>query len=564
MRLFVLTLIWVTVLTGCAGQAPAPLDTRNDADATPPASEREEATYHLMLGEMALQRGQLSEAVREYRLAAEAGSDPSVAERATELALMLEDEDEALLAARRWYELSPGQEAAASQYAVLLINAGKTRLAIDVVRDLKAVYEASDEPHATIFLMSVAAEVDDSTVALEVMRKVLGKMPSDAGSLVVLSSLSQAEGEDEQAEKYARAAVAAEPDWGTAVMQLARVLVRSGRVDEGLSLAGKHVAAGAEISARLEFASLLSLAGDYAAAGLILEQILLERPGLPPALSMMGYVEYRAGRPENARRYYSRLAASGRHFDEAYFYLGQITLDQGDGETAAQIFQMVPEGDYFLASQFGIRDALVLAGKPDAAMEYLQQVAETHPEHQAQMLIAQAELLGQQNRSAEAIALYQQALEMDPGNIQLRYGMAMALEQSGQVDQAIEMLRWIVKQDPKDATALNALGYTLADHNRDMVEAYRYISEAYKQEPLNPAIVDSMGWVEYRRGNLELALDYLRQAYDLFPDAEIAAHMGEVLWMLGRRDEARDVWEQALAKYPENPALLGVMEQFGQ
>ena len=564
MRLFVLTLIWVTVLTGCAGQAPAPLDTRNDADATPPASEREEATYHLMLGEMALQRGQLSEAVREYRLAAEAGSDPSVAERATELALMLEDEDEALLAARRWYELSPGQEAAARQYAVLLINAGKTRLAIDVVRDLKAVYEASDEPHATIFLMSVAAEVDDSTVALEVMRKVLGKMPSDAGSLVVLSSLSQAEGEDEQAEKYARAAVAAEPDWGTAVMQLARVLVRSGRVDEGLSLAGKHVAAGAEISARLEFASLLSLAGDYAAAGLILEQILLERPGLPPALSMMGYVEYRAGRPENARRYYSRLAASGRHFDEAYFYLGQITLDQGDGETAAQIFQMVPEGDYFLASQFGIRDALVLAGKPDAAMEYLQQIAETHPEHQAQMLIAQAELLGQQNRSAEAIALYQQALEMDPGNIQLRYGMAMALEQSGQVDQAIEMLRWIVKQDPKDATALNALGYTLADHNRDMVEAYRYISEAYKQEPLNPAIVDSMGWVEYRRGNLELALDYLRQAYDLFPDAEIAAHMGEVLWMLGRQDEARDVWEQALAKYPENPALLGVMEQFGQ
>lgn len=564
MRLFVLTLIWVTVLTGCAGQAPAPLDTRNDADATPPASEREEATYHLMLGEMALQRGQLSEAVREYRLAAEAGSDPSVAERATELALMLEDEDEALLAARRWYELSPGQDAAARQYAVLLINAGKTRLAIDVVRDLKAVYEASGEPHATIFLMSVAAEVDDSTVALEVMRKVLGKMPSDAGSLVVLSSLSQAEGEDEQAEKYARAAVAAEPDWGTAVMQLARVLVSSGRIDEGLSLAGKHVAAGAEISARLEFASLLSLAGDYAAAGLILEQILLERPGLPPALSMMGYVEYRAGRPENARRYYSRLAASGRHFDEAYFYLGQITLDQGDGETAAQIFQMVPEGDYFLASQFGIRDALVLAGKPDAAMEYLQQVAETHPEHQAQMLIAQAELLGQQNRSAEAIALYQQALEMDPGNIQLRYGMAMALEQSGQVDQAIEMLRWIVKQDPKDATALNALGYTLADHNRDMVEAYRYISEAYKQEPLNPAIVDSMGWVEYRRGNLELALDYLRQAYDLFPDAEIAAHMGEVLWMLGRRDEARDVWEQALAKYPENPALLGVMEQFGQ
>lgn len=551
------------VLTGCAGQTSAPTDSSGEAG-TPAASEREEATYHLMLGEMALQRGQLDEAVREYRLAAEAGSDPSVAERATELALMVGDEDEALLSAGRWYELAPGQEAAASQYAVLLINAGKTRLATEVVRDLKAIYEAAGEPHAALLLMSVAAEADDSGMALEVMTRVLGKMPSDAGSLVVLSSLSQAEGEDKQAEKYARAAVVAEPDWGTAIMQLAHVLVSTGRVDEGLALAGKHVAAGAEISARLEFARLLSLSGDYAAAGLILEQILLERPGLPPALSMMGYVEYRAGRPENARRYYSRLAASERHFDEAYYYLGQISLDQGDGEAAAQIFQMVPEGDYFLAAQFGIRDALVLAGKPDAALEYLQQVAETYPQYQAQMLIAQAELLGQQDRSTEAIELYRQALEMDPENVQLRYGMAMALEQSGQVDQAIEMLRWMVERDPEDATALNALGYTLADHQRDIGEAYRYISKAYKKEPLNPAVVDSMGWVEYRRGNLALALDYLRQAYDLFPDAEIAAHMGEVLWVLGRQEEARSVWEQALAQDPENQALLSVIEQFGQ
>jgi len=126
------------------------------------------------------------------------------------------------------------------------------------------------------------------------------------------------------------------------------------------------------------------------------------------------------------------------------------------------------------------------------------------------------------------------------------------------------MLRWVVRQDPGDATALNALGYTLADHKRDMEEAYRYISEAYKQEPLNPAVVDSMGWVEYRRGNLESALDYLRKAYALLADAEIAAHLGEVLWMLGNPDEARSVWEQALVQDPEHPALIGVMEKFDQ
>jgi tetratricopeptide (TPR) repeat protein len=562
MRLFVLTFVWAVLAAGCAGQAPETKQTGADTGSGAELSDRGEATTHLMLGEMAMQRGQLDEAATEYRLAAEAGSDPSVAERATDLALTLNNQDEALLSARRWYELAPEQEAAVAQYAILLMNAGETRLAAPVLGDLKQIYAATGEANSAINLLPVALQVEDSTVALETLKQVLGKRPRDAGSLVVLSSLYHVVDRNEEAEKLARAAVKADPNWVVASMQLARVLVGSGKVDEGLEIARKQAGAGADIGTRLDFASLLSLARDYETAGLILEQILLEHPGLPQALRLMGYVEFQSGRKENAKRYYTRLATTGTYFDEAYYFLGLIALDQGENDAAQRLFELVPEGDYFIASQFGVRDALVQLDKPEQAMEYLEQIAQGHPEHRVQMLIAQAELQAQLNRLDASIGLYRSALELESDNAQVRYGLAMALEQSGQIDQAIEMLEWMVKQDPDDSTALNALGYTLADHQRDMSRAYKYIRKAYELAPENPAVVDSMGWVEFRRGNNERALEYLLRAYELMQDPEIAAHLGEVLWVLGRQDEARSIWERAQELAPENDELAKVMERF--
>jgi tetratricopeptide (TPR) repeat protein len=562
MRLFVLTFVWAMLAAGCAGQASAPGVSQAQAPAQSELSDRGEATTHLLLGEMAMQRGQLDEAVREYRLAAQAGSDPSVAERATDLALTMGNRREALLSARRWYELAPGQEAAASQYAILLMNDGQTGLAVPVMRALRQIHEMDGDANSVIKLLPVLLAVEDTGIALEVSREVLGKRPRDAGSLVVLSSMYQVEGEDKEAEKLARAAVKAAPDWTMASMQLARVLVGSGQIEEGLELARQQLQGEPELATRLDFASLLSQARDYETAGLVLEQILLEHPGLPPALRLMGFVEFQAGRKENAKRYYTRLAATGTYFDEAYYFMGLIALDQGEFDAAEKLFELVPEGDYFVASQFGVRDALAGQDKPGQAMEYLDQIGQAHPDLRARMLTAQAELQAQLNRFEAAVELYQQALELAPGDTQVIYGMAMALEQSGQEDKAIKLLGDMVKRDPEDATALNALGYTLADHSRDLPTAYRHIRKAYDLDPRNPAVVDSMGWVEYRRGNYEIALEYLLQAYDMVQDAEIAAHLGEVLWILGREDEAREIWERAQELAPESNALRRVMERF--
>jgi tetratricopeptide (TPR) repeat protein len=362
MRLFVLISVVVALQAGCAGQPAVSQDSRDIAEAPAPISERGEATYHLMLGEMALKRGQLEEAATQYRLAAQRDSDPQTAEKALELALMVGDQDEALLSARRWYELSPGEIEPTRQYASLLLEAGKTSAAVKVLRELVKVSGASGEPHPELILLSMGLDMDDSAQALKTMKKVVGKRPDSAAAMLVLSSLALVAGEDEEAEKYARGASVAEPEWNAAGMQLARVLVGSGRVDQGLEIARKQVAAGSDLSSRLDFAGLLSMVGKYSEAGLMLEQMLLERPGLPPALRMMGYVEYQVGRLENARRYYARLAASGRYMDEAYYYMALIALDEGDTETAIEIFKLVAEGDFFLAAQFGVRDAYVKDG----------------------------------------------------------------------------------------------------------------------------------------------------------------------------------------------------------
>lgn len=564
MRLFVLIFLVAVLQAGCAGQSELGRESGDAAQAPAPISERGQATYHLMLGEMALKRGQLDEAATQYRLAAELDSDPETADKAVELALMVGDQDEALLSARRRYELGPGEAGPARQYAGLLLEMDNAAAAVPVLRELNNINIASGEAHPELMMLSIGLEMDDSARALKTMKQVLGKRPDSAASMVVLSSLALVAGEDKEAERYAREAMEAEPDWNAAGMQLARVLVGTDRIDEGLEIARQQVAAGAGLSSRLDFAGLLSMVGKYSQAGLMLEQILLEHPGLPPALRMMGYVEYQVGRLENARRYYARLAASGRYTDEAYFYMGLIALDEGDTEAAAEILKLVPEGDFFLAAQFGVRDAYVTEGRPGEAMDYLDSIASAYPAYRVPMLMGKAELQAEQGNYPEAVALYSRALELAPDDTSVRYALAMTLEQNEQLDEAIEQLSRILKQEPGDATALNALGYTLADHGRDLRDAYRYIRKAYELEPNNPAVVDSMGWVEYRRGNNAKAIEYLRRAYELDADPEIAAHLGEVLWMDGARDEAREIWEEAAEAAPDHPVLKQIMERFVQ
>ena len=182
-----------------------------------------------------------------------------------------------------------------------------------------------------------------------------------------------------------------------------------------------------------------------------------------------------------------------------------------------------------------------------------------NPGMQLQLLLVEADILLQSDQPEAALALYEQGLAEFPEEPDLLYGRSLAYEQLGQVDAAIADLRAMVEQDADDARALNALGYILTNHSQRYEEARGYIARALALRPNDPAVIDSMGWVEFRLGNLDAAAELLRRAYARLKDPEIAAHLGEVLWQMGEREEARQVWGTALSQHPEHGTLQETM-----
>jgi tetratricopeptide (TPR) repeat protein len=207
---------------------------------------------------------------------------------------------------------------------------------------------------------------------------------------------------------------------------------------------------------------------------------------------------------------------------------------------------------------------LGLSGRTDEALEYLDSMLQGSQSNGSlvRIYVAKGELLRLARRYEDAMEVFNTALEIVPGNSDLLYARALVAERLGRIDQLEADLKVILKTEPDNAHALNALGFTLADQTERYEEAYGYLKRAIEIMPEDPAIIDSLGWVYYRMGNYDEAVRLLRKALSRFDDAEIAAHLGEVLWVTGNQQEARVVWQKALQKSPDDPVLLKVMQRF--
>jgi tetratricopeptide (TPR) repeat protein len=198
----------------------------------------------------------------------------------------------------------------------------------------------------------------------------------------------------------------------------------------------------------------------------------------------------------------------------------------------------------------------------DDALTTLDAAASTEPRNQLKYQLAKSEVLARVERNHEAIAIMDSALASNPDETSLLYSRAMLKEKVGDFDAMEADLRRVLELQPNNSAALNALGYTFANRNQRLDEAWELIERAYQINPTDPAIIDSMGWIKYRMGQPQVALDFLRQAYSAFKDQEIAAHLGEVLWILGEKEEATRIWRQALQDHPDSKVLRDVMQRF--
>jgi tetratricopeptide (TPR) repeat protein len=279
----------------------------------------------------------------------------------------------------------------------------------------------------------------------------------------------------------------------------------------------------------------------------------------------LALIEYERRDPDSAKARFTQLLDSQKHRSTAHYYLGRLALLEDNTAVARDHFTKVEPGSDYLPALAQLTELMVASGEKTQALALVRdkrrQALEKRLEHIEGLYLLESQLLSNQNQLTEALAPLEAGLNRFPESIKLLYTRAMLFTRLDDLPKAEADFKRVLNLEPDNAAALNALGYTLADRTDRLEEAYEYIREAYRLSPDDPAVIDSLGWVEYLRGNHEAALKNLRNAMELMPDHEIAAHLGEVLWATGSQKEARQVWRRGLELHPDSPIILNTMKR---
>jgi tetratricopeptide (TPR) repeat protein len=537
-------------LSGCAGAAAAPDE-----------SAAEGVGAQIRRAETALANYELREAATEYRKAAEASNNDETARRATHLAYDLGFSDEALRAARRWVELAPNNDEALLYLAQLQLRSGQLRQSEKAFRRL---LERSDlNPDKRLLSFVPALSQEDGENANKVMRKLAKPYKTSADAQYAAGLVALDAGKADEAEERALRALELQPDWLSAQLLRGRSLLVSGQVDAAIEYTA-HIVGDSfdpDPDARLELA-LMYLAAEREDDALSqINQVLMEQPGRPDALRLMALINYQQNNVEMAWNDFQDLLNTGQHTEDAFYYLGRIADERGEFVQAVRLLMQVDKGPNVVAAQKRAGGLLVQLGRPEEALEHFTNFARRHPALSVDMLYARGQVNASMGNYADALADFDRVVRIVPDDEGALLGRAELQLRMDNLEAALADYRLAAKRFPDSAVSLNALGYTLADRTTEFAEAYRMIRRALELDPESPAIIDSHGWILFRQGKFEAALAELERAYDLMKDAEIAAHIVEVLWNLERKDDAIAFMAQADIDYPNNMRLAELRER---
>ena len=468
----------------------------------------------------------------------------------------------ALTAAMLWVELSPESYDAHQSTAALLIRSDRVDEAIP---HLEKVLELSpgDRRHGYMLVASLLSREQDTNRALEVMEQLIAEHRDDPDALYALAHLANQLDRNEKAEQVLSTLLARYPEHGQALLLQARVLHSLGKGEAALESLRRALEQRPDNDQlRLTYARMLVDARQLAEARREFQILNRRLPDNTNVIYALGLLALEAGDTDDAINNFTQLVNDSDHEDEARFALGQIAEANKQPTVAIEWYQSVPQGERYMDAQLQAARLIANTKGFDEARRYLQELPLSTSEEQIQRYLAEAELLSDEQRYEEAMELYDEALVLFIDDPQLLYARALTAEKIDRLDILEQDLRRILSRDPNNVQALNALGYTLTDRTNRHKEALDYIERAYRQNPDDPAILDSMGWVLYHLGRLEEAENYLKQAADKLEDGEIAAHLGEVLWARGKKEEAKKVWNEGLKFAPEHKVLQQTIERF--
>lgn len=518
--------------------------------------------YALLVAEIAGERQRFDIMLSNYVQQAEATDDPLVTARAARLARYLNAHTVALKMAQHWLDLEPENPEA---HFIAMAELVQDNLLLEAMPHAEFLLQHDE----TSGLDAIAAQAlqnhhpEESAQLLTEYQRLLQANPARPALLVGASLLYQDVGDLEQALSHIQAALALQPDDFQAAAQETRLLQQLGRHEQAQAKLAQLVGRNpGNAHLRLQYARTL-LKTDLAAAQRQFEMLLAEAPDDPDLTMTVGLIELERQQPDAAKNRFQALLSSDRHRSSAHYYLGRIAAAQDDNATAIAHFKKVEPGTDYLPALSQLAELMTTAGQQQQALELVRQKRRTsdQPEQVEGLFLLEAQVLSNQNQLTEALAPLQQGIEHFPDSTRLLYTRAMLFTRLDDLPRAEADFLRVLELKPDNAAALNALGYTLADRTDRLEEAYQYIREAYRLAPEDPAVIDSLGWVEYLRGNHEVALKNLRSAMELMPDPEIAAHLGEVLWVTGKKKEAQQVWQRGLHLEPGSPIILNTINR---
>jgi tetratricopeptide (TPR) repeat protein len=523
-----------------------------------------EVMYHILVAELAGKREQLQTALEHYRMAALASQDPAVAGRAVGIALFAGDNKAMLEMAQRWQTLAPDNPQARQTLALALLRNNRLDEAVQQLEVVRAA-AVEDEQQGFSAVGALLDQVENKEVALQVMEQLRKLQPRSQFALYYYALAALNVKHYEQALEALQTALNDNPQWVPAYLLRARVLMGKGDTDAALkSLAEAVTALPENRELRMGYARLLVNAKRTEEARRQFQILAEQNPKDADALYALGVLATEAKQFDEAVAHFMRvLQLGGPRVMDTYYELGRVEELRKDYRKAKEWYGRVSSDDRYLNAQVRVGVMLAKLGDFPALSAHFLKLRQDNPQEAVVLYVSEAEVLREEKHYQQAFDLLTQTLVQYPGNKDVLYARALAAEPLNRLDILERDLHTLIEADPKNGQALNALGYTLADRTNRYQEALGYLQQAITLLPDDPAVIDSMGWVFYRLGQNDKSLDYLRRAYQLNDDDEIAAHLSEVLWVSGRQQEARETWQHALEKEPSSEHLLKLKERFG-
>ncbi len=517
--------------------------------------------FKLTLAEIAAQRGQLHVAVPAYLEATRETKDPRVARRATEIAWNARFMPAALEAATLWLQADPDSARARQTVIALLVNQGQLDTAVPYLEQWLSGYPQQAGQNF-LQLSTLVAGHQDKPAVLRLIRMLAARYPVVPEAHLAVAQAAWNADDRHTALAASRLALQLRPGWELAALFQAQALQRSSPAEAITFLEGFLQAHPGAKDARLNYARLLVSAQQYPAARKQFGILLGEAPNNPEIAMAVATLSMQAKDYVAAEAQFRRaLEINPKDPDAIRLYLGQVNEELQRPAVALEWYSGITHGAQFIPAQARYAGVLAKQGKLAEARKHLQGVNAGDAQQRIQLTQAEAHLLREASAYQEAFDLLGQAVARTPDAADLLYDHAMAAEKVNRIDVLESNLRKVIKIRPDYAHAYNALGYTLADRNERLTEARTLIEMAHKLAPEDPFILDSLGWVLHRVGEHQQALGHLQRAYEVRPDGEIAAHLGEVLWALGRQAEARKLWAAALRNHVNNEVLQSTVKR---